>query len=97
MCGIVGATAKRDIVPILVDGLRRLEYRGYDSAGVAVINAGHLKRVRAAGRVAELATLTRAGRRTVRRPRRTPIRMSRASSRWCTTASSRTTKRCASA
>ena len=56
MCGIVGATAKRDIVPILVDGLRRLEYRGYDSAGVAVINAGHLKRVRAAGRVAELAT-----------------------------------------
>src|SRR5881394_927154 len=56
MCGIVGATAKRDIVPILVDGLRRLEYRGYDSAGVAVINDKHLKRVRAAGRVAELAT-----------------------------------------
>jgi len=60
MCGIVGAAAKRDIVPILVDGLRRLEYRGYDSAGVAVINGKHLKRVRAAGRVAELATQTNA-------------------------------------
>jgi glucosamine--fructose-6-phosphate aminotransferase (isomerizing) len=56
MCGIVGAAAKRDIVPILVEGLRRLEYRGYDSAGVAVINDKHLKRVRAAGRVAELAS-----------------------------------------
>jgi len=37
MCGIVGAVAERDIVPILVEGLRRLEYRGYDSAGVAVV------------------------------------------------------------
>ncbi len=58
MCGIVGATAGRDIVPILVEGLRRLEYRGYDSAGVAVLNGAAqpaLERVRAAGRVAELA------------------------------------------
>jgi len=56
MCGIVGAAARRDIVPVLVEGLRRLEYRGYDSAGIAVVNGASLKRVRAAGRVAELAT-----------------------------------------
>ncbi|MGW8270700.1 MAG: glutamine--fructose-6-phosphate transaminase (isomerizing), partial [Burkholderiales bacterium] len=63
MCGIVGAAAGRDIVPVLVEGLRRLEYRGYDSAGVAVLNgAAHpaLERVRAAGRVAELADRIRA-------------------------------------
>src|ERR687888_203333 len=58
MCGIVGAAARRDIVPLLVDGLRRLEYRGYDSAGIAVVNRAALKRVRAAGRVAELAAQT---------------------------------------
>ncbi|HEY3077048.1 MAG TPA: glutamine--fructose-6-phosphate transaminase (isomerizing) [Burkholderiales bacterium] len=56
MCGIVGAAARRDIVPILIEGLRRLEYRGYDSAGIAVVNSATLKRVRSAGRVAELAT-----------------------------------------
>ncbi len=58
MCGIVGAAARRDIVPILLEGLRRLEYRGYDSAGVAVLNGAarpELTRLRAAGRVAELA------------------------------------------
>jgi glutamine---fructose-6-phosphate transaminase (isomerizing) len=53
MCGIVGAAARRDIVPMLVEGLRRLEYRGYDSAGVAVSDHG-LKRVRSLGRVAQL-------------------------------------------
>jgi glutamine---fructose-6-phosphate transaminase (isomerizing) len=58
MCGIVGAVARRDIVPVLIEGLRRLEYRGYDSAGVAVVN-GTLKRVRSAGRVAELERLAR--------------------------------------
>jgi len=57
MCGIVAAVAKRNVVPILIEGLRRLEYRGYDSAGVAVIN-GSLKRVRSCGRVAELKRLT---------------------------------------
>jgi glucosamine--fructose-6-phosphate aminotransferase (isomerizing) len=56
MCGIVGAVAKRNVVPILLDGLKRLEYRGYDSAGIAVIN-GTLQRLRSAGRVAELAAL----------------------------------------
>ena len=58
MCGIVGAASRRDIVPILVEGLRRLEYRGYDSAGIAVIDGSKVKRVRAAGRVSELATQT---------------------------------------
>ncbi|HKT31844.1 MAG TPA: glutamine--fructose-6-phosphate transaminase (isomerizing) [Gammaproteobacteria bacterium] len=53
MCGIVGAIAKRDVVPLLVGGLQRLEYRGYDSAGVAVLNGG-IRRVRTVGRVAEL-------------------------------------------
>ena len=58
MCGIVGAAARRDIVPVLVEGLRRLEYRGYDSAGVAVSSdgkEGKLRRVRALGRVAALS------------------------------------------
>ena len=53
MCGIVGAVAKRDIVPILLEGLKRLEYRGYDSCGVAVHQQG-LKRSRSVARVAEL-------------------------------------------
>jgi glucosamine--fructose-6-phosphate aminotransferase (isomerizing) len=55
MCGIVGAIANRNIVPVLIEGLRRLEYRGYDSAGVAVLNGtGHLKRVRTVGKVQAL-------------------------------------------
>jgi glucosamine--fructose-6-phosphate aminotransferase (isomerizing) len=53
MCGIVGAVARQNVVPILLEGLRRLEYRGYDSAGLAVIDGG-LKRLRSVGRVAEL-------------------------------------------
>lgn len=56
MCGIVGAVAQRDVVDILVEGLRRLEYRGYDSAGVAVVNdSGELQRLRRLGKVKELA------------------------------------------
>ena len=52
MCGIVGAVAGRNVVPILIEGLRRLEYRGYDSAGVAVLDADQrLERVRAMGKV----------------------------------------------
>ncbi len=53
MCGIIGAIAQRNVVPILLEGLRRLEYRGYDSAGLAVINSG-LQRLRSVGRVAAL-------------------------------------------
>ena len=56
MCGIVGAIASRNVVPILLEGLKRLEYRGYDSAGVAVIN-GSMQRLRSCGRVAALAKL----------------------------------------
>jgi len=54
MCGIVGAIAERNVVPILMEGLRRLEYRGYDSAGIAVIDGGDLNRMRRLGKVAEL-------------------------------------------
>jgi len=55
MCGIVGAIAERNIVPILMEGLRRLEYRGYDSAGLAVLNgSGALQRLRAVGKVRAL-------------------------------------------
>ncbi len=55
MCGIVGAVAERDIVPILLEGLRRLEYRGYDSAGIAVLdNDGCIGRVRAPGKISDL-------------------------------------------
>jgi glucosamine--fructose-6-phosphate aminotransferase (isomerizing) len=59
MCGIVGAVATRDVVPFLIEGLRRLEYRGYDSAGVAVIN-GSMQRLRSCGRVAELEKMASA-------------------------------------
>jgi glucosamine--fructose-6-phosphate aminotransferase (isomerizing) len=54
MCGIVGAVAERNVVPILMEGLRRLEYRGYDSAGLAVVDGGHLRRQRRQGKVSEL-------------------------------------------
>jgi len=53
MCGIVGAVAQRNVVPILIEGLRRLEYRGYDSAGIAILN-GAMNRVRSVGRVSDL-------------------------------------------
>ncbi|TVZ41341.1 glucosamine--fructose-6-phosphate aminotransferase (isomerizing) [Alteromonadaceae bacterium 2753L.S.0a.02] len=56
MCGIVGAVAQRDVAEILVEGLRRLEYRGYDSAGIAIAdNSGELKRIRRLGKVKELS------------------------------------------
>ena len=54
MCGIVGAVSTKNIVPILIEGLKRLEYRGYDSCGVAVHQGGELKRARSTARVAEL-------------------------------------------
>lgn len=58
MCGIVGAIANRDITPVLLDGLRRLEYRGYDSAGIAVVDAnGDLDIRRSVGRVAALEAI----------------------------------------
>jgi glucosamine--fructose-6-phosphate aminotransferase (isomerizing) len=54
MCGIVGAIAERNITPILLEGLKRLEYRGYDSAGVALLSGAELRRCRRVGKVAEL-------------------------------------------
>ncbi|MBT8143106.1 MAG: glutamine--fructose-6-phosphate transaminase (isomerizing) [Gammaproteobacteria bacterium] len=55
MCGIVGAVAERNVVPVLIEGLRRLEYRGYDSAGLAASNGGdHLVRMRTVGKVQKL-------------------------------------------
>jgi glucosamine--fructose-6-phosphate aminotransferase (isomerizing) len=54
MCGIVGAVAERDVVPILMEGLRRLEYRGYDSAGIAILDGKTVNRVRRLGKVQEL-------------------------------------------
>jgi len=54
MCGIVGAVTQRNVVPILIEGLKRLEYRGYDSAGVATLAEGRLQVVRAVGKVTEL-------------------------------------------
>ena len=55
MCGIVGAIADRDVVPALIEGLKRLEYRGYDSSGLAVLEHAQIRRVRRTGRVAEMA------------------------------------------
>jgi glucosamine--fructose-6-phosphate aminotransferase (isomerizing) len=60
MCGIVGAVSQRNIVPILIEGLQRLEYRGYDSCGVAVHQGGQLRRARSTSRVAELDDAGRA-------------------------------------
>lgn len=54
MCGIVGAVANRNVAPILIEGLSRLEYRGYDSAGIAILAGDEIKRVRAVGRVSEM-------------------------------------------
>ena len=63
MCGIVGAIANRDVVPVLIEGLKRLEYRGYDSAGIAVVDQGEaqdVRRVRRTGRVAEMEAAAQA-------------------------------------
>jgi glucosamine--fructose-6-phosphate aminotransferase (isomerizing) len=57
MCGIVGYVGRSEAAPILLDGLRRLEYRGYDSAGVAIVNGDHLETRKCAGRIASLAKL----------------------------------------
>src|ERR1043165_5706110 len=57
MCGIVGYVGRSQAAPILLDGLRRLEYRGYDSAGVAIVNGNHVETRKCAGRIADLSKL----------------------------------------
>ena len=57
MCGIVAAAAQRDVAPLLIAGLKALEYRGYDSAGLAVLDGGEIQRVRAKGKVREMEAL----------------------------------------
>lgn len=59
MCGIVAASSNRDVVPILTEGLRRLEYRGYDSCGIAIVDEGRLKRTRTVKRVNALIEQTK--------------------------------------
>ena len=54
MCGIVGAVAERNVVPILMEGLRCLEYRGYDSAGLAILADGNISRIRRTGKAVQL-------------------------------------------
>ena len=56
MCGIVGIIGKQEVAPLLIEGLRRLEYRGYDSAGVATLVDGAIERRRAEGKLIALAT-----------------------------------------
>ena len=55
MCGIIGYIGQKQVLPILIDGLRRLEYRGYDSAGVAVLRNGKIELRRSAGKLARHA------------------------------------------
>jgi glucosamine--fructose-6-phosphate aminotransferase (isomerizing) len=59
MCGIVGATSQHNVVDLLIEGIRKLEYRGYDSTGIAFLKDGHLERLRSTGRVAQLEALVR--------------------------------------
>src|SRR6266511_4052228 len=54
MCGIIGYIGEKQVLPILIDGLRRLEYRGYDSAGIAVVRDGTIELRRSAGKLAQL-------------------------------------------
>ena len=112
MCGIVGAIANRDVVPVLIEGLKRLEYRGYDSAGIAVVDGSDVRRVRRTGRVAEMEAAAQPnGSRSqlgightrwathggVTEAERASARSATASWRWSTTASSRTTSSSANA
>src|SRR5579862_2232225 len=60
MCGIVGYIGRKEVMPILIDGLKRLEYRGYDSAGVAVLNGGSIELRRSVGKISKLDALVAA-------------------------------------
>ena len=105
MCGIVGVIGRGEAAPLLLEALRRLEYRGYDSAGIATLVNGHIERRRAEGKLGNLAARAGAGAagrhhrhrphplgdaRRAHRAQRPPAQH-RARQPWCTTASSRTT------
>ena len=88
MCGIVGYVGAQQAAPILLEGLQKLEYRGYDSAGIAVLDGSTIELAKACGVIknlfaktmvrifmATLASAIRAGQRTAHRRRQTPIRM----------------------
>jgi glutamine---fructose-6-phosphate transaminase (isomerizing) len=90
MCGIVGVLGNNEVAPLLVEALKRLEYRGYDSAGIATVNHGKLDRRRAVGKLVNLSDLLV----HQRRPHRTPIRISQAALRLFITASSKTSVNC---
>lgn len=105
MCGIIGIIGKNEVAPLLIEGLRRLEYRGYDSAGVATLVNGRIDRRRAEGKLVNLDRRVQeqplsgtigightAGQPTAARPRPTPIPTPPARWRSSTTASSRTTR-----
>ena len=62
MCGIVGAVAKRNVVPVMLEGLKRLEYRGYDSAGIAVVQGNRIAISKVTGRIQNLREKTDDGR-----------------------------------
>ena len=77
MCGIVGYVGKKQVVPVIIEGLRRLEYRGYDSAGIAVAGNGDGLQIRRAEGLTDVQA----------KKTRTPIVIARARSSWSTTAS----------
>lgn len=108
MCGIIGIVGNQPVADRLVDGLRRMEYRGYDSAGICTLHDGKLIRRRAEGKLANLVTElaekiplraksvlpTRAGPHMVRPRPRTPTLMRLIMSRWYTMVSSRISRNC---
>ena len=105
MCGIVGAVAQRNVSAILIEGLHRLEYRGYDSAGLSIISGDQqLQTLKSAGKVAELESAVKAqqlsgqtgmlipdGPPTANLIRKTLIPIILAPSQWCTMALLKTT------
>jgi glucosamine 6-phosphate synthetase-like amidotransferase/phosphosugar isomerase protein len=99
MCGIVGIAGKGEAAPVILEALKRLEYRGYDSAGIATLTEGRIERRRSPGKLGELARVLDkhplAGHTGIgRRPNVTRIRMPLRAWRWCITVSSKISASC---